>query len=321
MRTLLRIVIATAVTVMALTGFPMPAHASGPEITSPAGPVLDPHTQPFFWVRGAGCPASSPVSLEIWDTMNPSGRWQQTLSASTQGTFAALKIIDPTWPAGAKIGIFVSCTPTVDRNAPAGLRAEPRFVYVSLPSPSAAVVAPPRAPYGSAPVATVLTDAVPGSTTLTANGASLSPDPRLSSRGRAVFHLPRSLPVGIQRLVARWDPEAPGSVATAEATMEVTRATPTVSLTARSGQIARKRPLTLRASLLPLSSAPRTGWLIIKDGRRELKRLSLLSVDNGKRTVTVRLSQVGRHRLTAMFLGNAVLAEARSPALTVRVRR
>lgn len=297
-----------------------PASAATPDLTVATGPFEPDAT---VLIGGTGCPASSPVSVDVWDTAKPSSHvnLDDVVTTTSSGAFLYLVHLDGRFDRGAQVGFFFSCTATVNWSAGAGLVADPEYRWISLSTPSVAIQAPPGGTVGTPHQVVVRTDSVLGGASLSLDGAPLPYRPD-SVYGWWVYELPATLAAGDHALHATWSPAAPGApTVSADATYRVTRQRPALAERVDRRRLARGATVRIRVRLSAVGPVARTGRVVVRDGRRVVGRLTLGPTGASTRALRIRLTRPGKHRLTATFGGNADLAAVRSPTLTVRVRR
>lgn len=320
MTTLLRLTVAISLALGGVAAWGGPASAAAPQLSISPGPY-----QPDATVNlvGTGCPSSSPVSVEVWNTAVSGDRLSldHHADAGLDGSFATSVDLADRYPAGAQIGFFFSCTATVDWDAGPDLAAPPRFGFVALPAPYVEIVAPSRASYGVAREISVRTDSAIGAAELTIDGRPLTP---LSSSayGWYRYRLSASLAAGTHRLRATWDPSAPGTPAVVvTATLVITRITPRLAFVVSTRSTRVGRPISALVRLSATRVSPRTGVVVIRNGRHEVARVSLRVSDAATRLARFALTRSGTRTLRAFYLGSPRLTPAHSTALTVQVRR
>ncbi|MBU2696769.1 hypothetical protein [Pimelobacter sp. 30-1] len=297
-----------------------PASAATPTFAVTSGPYEPRSTVGFL---GSGCPASSPISIDVWDTAKPSSHvnLDHWTNANSAGAFGTSIDLDDRFDRGAQVGFFVSCTSTVDWNAGAALVTTPRYGWINLPDPAIAIDAPAGATVGTTHRVVVRTDSVLGGASLSLDGAPLPFRPD-SVYGWWVYELPATLAAGDHALHATWSPSAPGSpTVSADATYRVAKERPGLAERVDRRRVGRGGVVKVRVGLSAVGTVARTGRVVVRDGRRVVGRLTLGPSGASTRALRVRLNRPGKHRLTATFTGNADLSAVRSPALTVRVRR
>lgn len=170
----------------------------------------------------------------------------------------------------------------------------------------------------------VRTYGAPGQITLTLDGRPQTPSIASGPDepdGYAEYELSASLPPGRYTLRATVEPSAPGEpVLSTELDYRIDRQQPVLVTEVSRRVVTQGRTVRVRARLASLGFAPRTGKVVVRDGRRVVGRITLRTTGVGKRPVVLRLHRVGKHRLTATFLGNSHQQPARS-TVTVKVRR
>ncbi|GAA3665690.1 hypothetical protein GCM10022237_27180 [Nocardioides ginsengisoli] len=316
-----RLLLALVVSLGGVVALAGPAAAATPSLAITSGPYAPDQT---VGMLGSGCPAGAPVSIDIWDTAKPGSHvnLDHATDASGSGTFGYAFDLDNRFDRGAQVGFFFSCTPTVDWSAGASLVADPKYGWISLPDPQVAIDLPSGTAYGSVHEVVVRTDSVLGGATLTVDDDTVTARAD-SVYGWWIYDLPASLGVGAHHVHATWDPAEPSApTVSTDATLQVTRARPSVVLVPVRRAVARAKALRVRIGLTVAGTAPRTGTVVLKDGRKVLARVALRVGDGGSRVVKVRLgTRIGKHRLVAVYRGSAVLTGARSAPAVVRVRR
>lgn len=312
MRTVVRLVVALVLACCGLVALPGTAHAATPQIYIPAGPYAPDQA---VGIGGTGCPASAPVSLDIWDTAKPSSHvdLDHATDASAGGAFLYSFDLDHRFDPGAQLGFFLSCTATVQWGAGPTLEAMPKYGWVTMPAPHVDIVAPATIAASAGQRVIVRTDSVLGGATLTLDGTTLPTQPD-SVYGWWHYELPANLTVGGHLLHAVWDPTAPDApTVTDDAVLDVLRVTPALSLAANRARIRVGHRVRLTITL----SVP--GAVTLLDGKKSLRQLTVPA--SGTVQVKVRLKGVRGHRLRAVFAGDARAAGATSAVVKVRVRR
>lgn len=64
-----------------------------------------------------------------------------------------------------------------------------------------------------------------------------------------------------------------------------------------------------------------TGTIVIKDGRKKLKKLTLKAKKIGKLTVRLPRLRVGRHKIKVIYKGNSLVKRSRSKVIRITVKR
>lgn len=321
MRKALGLVAISCTLVAAGVATPMSASAAGgPPSIDTTGPSPVPGDGSVT-VTGSGCDAGSPISFYMWRT---SGGVPPVFKHSTQtgwladgaGRFARVIDLDNAFPAG-EIGFAASCTPDYDIALASNPGEDGSYGTVTPADPTVDVAVVTQASYGSQPTVTVTTRRATGTITLELDGAVVHTAGSLS--GVTSFRLPATLAMGSHQLKATFD-EAPLDVAAVvdTATVTVVKVKPVLTLSRakkriHSGQTA-KLTVMLQAGL-----APATGTVQIKQGTKVLKTRTLKAADLGRKTIKVKLTKAGTHKLKATFLGNTYAARATSSKVKVRV--
>ncbi|GAB4008088.1 Ig-like domain-containing protein [Nocardioides ultimimeridianus] len=326
-----RYVAAAALALATVAATVSPALASTPQIAISTGPLAP---DASVSVLGAGCPSSSPVSLDVWNTADPSSHHhlEGLITANSGGSFFYSYDLDNQFAPGAQIGVYMSCTPTVDWNwDPASEAAREKYVLTTDPNPHVAIEAVSTSAYGPSVQVVAATEVANGAITLTVDGADVPVDlidengdmgTDVSHVGWWLFHLPAHLAVGTHSLHASWTPNAPGaSTVTADKTLRVTKIRPTLGLRLSPSTILSGNTTAARVTLSHTGAAPRTGAVVLKKNGTIIARGTLRAADNGVRIFAVRIRAVGTYRLTAVFLGSSTLTRATSPVRTLTVHR
>lgn len=306
---------------LVVAGFASPASAAG---GPPTIATVSPHSVPrdgSVIVTGSGCAAASPISFLVWHTtIGP----EQVEKNSTQtgwladgtGAFTRVIDLDNAFSVG-QIGIVASCTPTYEEAGASSPVDDGSYALVTAADPTVDVSVQAQAGYGSRPTVTVTTRRATGSITVELDGAVVHTAG--SRAGRTSFRLPATLGLGSHELKATFD-EEPLDISSVidTATVTIVKATATLSLSRAKAKIAsgKKAKLTV---VLKAGAAPTTGTVKVKEGKKVLKTRALKSADHGRATVKVTLTKVGKHKLKAVFLGNAYVGRATSPKVKVKV--
>jgi hypothetical protein len=312
MGTVVRLVVALVLAVGGVVTVAGAAIAATPSITLETGPY---QRDEVVGVLGSGCPNGSPVSFDVWDTAKPSSHvpLDSATTANSSGVFGYAIHLDDHFDAGAQVGFFASCTTTVSWSAGPGLVADPKYNWIAMPAPHVDIVAPPQLTAGTGQRVIVRTDSVLGGAALTLDGTALPLQPD-SVYGWWHYELAGTLGVGSHVLQATWDPTAPDApTVTDTQTVEVVRATPTLTLTANRVKVHLGHRIRLTITL----SVP--GAVTLLDGRKNLRQLTVPA--GGALRLKVRLTGVRKHRLRVVFAGNDRTAGATSAVVRVRVRR
>lgn len=170
----------------------------------------------------------------------------------------------------------------------------------------------------------IRTYGAPGQITLTLDGrpqtpwVASGPD---ETDGYAEYELPATFRPGRYTLRATVESSVPDEPPlSTELDYRISYQQPVLITEANRRVVTQGRTVRVRARLASLGFAPRTGRVIVRDGRRVVGRITLRTTGVGKRPVVLRLHRPGKHRLTATFQGNSYQLPARS-AVTVKVRR
>jgi len=207
-------------------------------------------------IGGTGCPASSPVSVDVWDTGKPSSHvnLDDVVTTTSSGAFLYLVHLDGRFDRGAQVAFFFSCT---------------------LSTPSVAIQAPPGGTVGTPHQVVVRTDSVLGGASLSLDGTALPYRPD-SVYGWWVYELPATLAAGDHALHATWSPAAPDApTVSADATYRVARQRPALAERVDRRRVARGATVRVRVRLSAVGPVARTGRVVVRDGRRVVGRLTL----------------------------------------------
>lgn len=319
MKILPRLTTALAVALGGLVALADPAAAATPTVISP---VLHSVVAPdaAISIAGTGCPAASPVSIEIQQTTAVIRDQLDSVTVSdASGNFTHHYDLDNRWGPGVQMRVTFSCTPTFQWDAP-GLASNPSFFWLELDATNLQIEAPVRARYGVATTVALTSPlGVEGARTFTVDGVPIAHSGGVA--GHVLYRLPRTLAVGTHRLAATFDPSGPGPTSSTTATLRVTRALSSTGLRTSTQRVRRDHAFAVRVTLRRTGIAPRTGVVEIRDGSRTVKRIRIRSSDDGTRRFLIRLPRTGPRNIRAVYLGNAKLAPSRSAVTVIRVRR
>lgn len=301
------------------------ALAASPAAAAPALTTITPDPvapDGVLTIQGTGCSSGDLVSFRFFDTSGGGGAMNVdgATSAGGAGQFAYDYPLANRWDAGDEIGVKVACAATYTDTDSSG----PAYFAVQLDDAFVEILAPARVPYGLPHDLAMRFNEVPGNAELVLDGSQTleflaGEGDDASYVGYYRYRLPAELTVGDHTLTATFDPAVDGAPTVVDTvTLTVTKATPTVVLKAKKKVRAGKK-LRATVSVTLDGIASRAGKVIIKDGKRKVAKLDVPA--SGATKTKLRLTDVGRHQLRAVFKGNAETAKVTSAAVKVRVRR
>ncbi len=299
-----------------------PAHSAGgpPTITSLSpDPVAINGT---VTVVGSGCDAASPVSFRLWDPTGGSDDVMEVHSsdsgavANGSGAFTHGVALAGFFPPGVEVGVVASCTPTFDESQMSNAPDDGSYVLVELPAPAVDLTVVAQALLGSRPVVTVTTTDAPGSLFVRLDGTDIYS----SSTGHQTHSvlLPASLPLGTHTLSAEFDPFSGGAPTVTDTATVAVVTTSAVALS-RSNRKKIEIGKKVRLTVVLSSAGPLVGEVVIKDGRRTRRTITVQASDNGTRTFKVKMLKKGKRKLTAHFAGGTYVLASISKKLTIKV--
>ena len=271
-------------------------------------------------IVGSGCDAGSPVSFRLFNTAVSSDLdvdsadtgWWPTVRVRS----AARVDVDNALAPG-EIGVLASCTSTYDFPSASNPVSDDSYFILTAADPVVTVAVAAQAPYGSAPTVTVTTRRATGMITLELDGAVVHTAG--SASGGTSFALPAGLAVGSHTLKATFD-EAPVEIAGVvdTASVAIVKATPvlTAKPVKRKVRLGKKAKITV---VLGTGAAPATGKVQIKEGKKVRKTVTLGIANHGTKVVKVKLRAKGKHKLRAVYLGNAYASPVTSRKVTIKV--
>ncbi len=277
---------------------------------------------------GAGCPAGITVNLDIWDTAGDPDRIEWSVTADSEGSFSGTQTLDNLFGEGRGLGMAAFCGPRVFDGS-----VDIAYDYFSTSVAAATVdvaldaetITYPAVlsglvtwtPAGSHGVTTFEVDGVP----VAAGGAGVH-DSALGFSLPGEMSLPgheAPLTAGAHTLVASFVPTAGGDAVEDSVDFRVRKAASETRARLLDKRIRDDQRAVLRVKVLVAHVPGPVGALVVKEGKRTVKKVSLKAGKLGVRQVRRPRLDPGRHELRVVFKGPNIKKSV-SPTRTVRVR-
>lgn len=185
------------------------------------------------------------------------------------------------------------------------------FTVTGIPTTTSLALSAATARYGTAVTATPTTS-TGGSLTVALDGAPIG-----TVASGASISVPTTTVPGVHTITASYAGDATHAASSASATVNITKVTPTVSITAKKFAPHTKPKLTVKIGALP-SGVSATGTVVVKSGK---KTVGTGTLTNGIAKITLKKKYATSLKVKASYAGSVGIAAATSAKVKIAVKK